>query len=445
MNIKFTEILKTTLINADYDNNTDKINQTIKTISDLLNELKELETTLLQQSNQSLTITCKYLSYSTNPIFALIPDDIKCENYVSVYIHLIKIRSTLQERIININENQVKSLWCEDFSVISQHTENCFQKYLDIENGGSTVDEQDRKNEKKSWDFFTMDTEYENNANTAQDSLFSLTQQNHATTIDNKNFDEIHFQDEIKYSTLFRLVIQVVPLQKSTFIQQIHDQRLKKEEIETMSLTESSKFLITHPDDKTTKHLWKSERLYEQLRKLFTEKKYHSKGFVVIDKDQVFLDFMNINTQLPRRIQSEYKIIEQTLLIQIQFYYQTKTFEYFVTSNANISNLIDRFIHDNDLQLISSDIYLNFSDEFGKCINGETIADISDKKLIKITVTEENSNNSILCEVTLYPKEGKHLSSSAVILFRDVEHCGTSSNNSGIRQLKFPAVPWNSF
>jgi hypothetical protein len=267
-----------------------------------------------------------------------------------------------------------------------------------------------------------MGTEYKNNTNTVQDSLlttgnYSRTQQNHITTIDNKNFDKIHFQDEIKYSTLFRLVIEVVQLQKSTFIQQIHDQRQKKEEIKSISLTKSSKFLITHPDDKTTGHLWKAERLYEQLRGLFIDKKYDSKTFVVIDKDQVFLNFMNNNTQLPRRIQLEYKITKQILLIQIQFYYQTKIFEYFVTSNTNISILIDRFIHDNDLQLISPDIYLNFSDEFGKCINGEIIADISDKKLIKITVTEENANNSTLCEVTLYPKEGINISHLTEFIF----------------------------
>jgi hypothetical protein len=79
-----------------------------------------------------------------------------------------------------------------------------------------------------------------------------------------------------------------------------------------------------------------------------------------------------------------------------------------VTSSAKISTVIDRLIHDNNLQLKSQDIYLNFSDEFGKCINGETIADISANKLINIIVTEENVDNSTLCEITLHPNEGRH-------------------------------------
>jgi hypothetical protein len=60
------------------------------------------------------------------------------------------------------------------------------------------------------------------------------------------------------------------------------------------------------------------------------------------------------------------------------------------------------------MKIGSPEIRFVFSDEFGKCINGETIADLSVNKLVKIIVIEANVNNDTLCEVIVHPNEGKH-------------------------------------
>ncbi|CAF1275007.1 unnamed protein product [Didymodactylos carnosus] len=411
VNIELNETLKMTLINADYGDQIDKINETIQTITDFLNELKGIEDTLLQRSTQSLTKTCIAV-YINNPILEFISENIKCENYVALNIHLIQVRSSLQERTININEKQMK-LWHEDFHTNSQQ-KNCFQNYLSTENELISGDQADNIDTPENWEFFQMDNDYSNYDNVSENDLllnedYSLTQQKHPITTVEQTHQLIDFEDKIEYLKLFQLFIKFVPLTSSTFIQQMHEQRSKKEEVEFIPLTKAQKFIITHLDGKTAAYLWKGERLYEQLRKVFNDKKYDINTLAVIDKDEIFVDFTNNNSQLPHRILLEYYIIQKTQLVQVHFQFQTKLFEYLVTSNTNISTIIERFIHDNNFQLIPPDICLNFSNEFGKCINGKIIADISDKKIINIIVKEENADAGTLCEVTLHSKGGKHL------------------------------------
>jgi hypothetical protein len=414
LNTELTKKLETSLVNSNYDNKIEKINQTIQSITNLLNDLKEIEDILQQQSIQSLTSTCTIMSVE-NPILKDIPENIKCENYVALSIHLIKIRSTLQEKIININEKENKILWHEDFSPNSQwratQQENCFQNYLNVENGITTVNQQNNINDEGSWDFLQMNVDNPNYDGMPENDVFNdeptLVQSNPITTTDNSGFQEIDIEGVPEYSTLLQLVIKIVPLTTSTFIQRIHDKQQQKEEIESIPLTKIQKFAIAHPDGKVGSHGWRGEKLYEQLRKLFTEKKYDTKTLGIVDKDQIFMDFLNPDSQLPPRLMLDYKIIEKTSLIQIQFQFQTNTFEYFATSDANISTIIHRFISDSNLQPKSPEIYFVFSDEFGKCINGETIADLSVDKLVKIIVIEANVNNDTLCEVIVHPNEGK--------------------------------------
>lgn len=419
VNTEFIEILKTKIINIDYNNDIDRISEIIQHISNLLKDLSQSETILLRQSNELLKIACEKSLNFKNPILALIPNDIKCENYVSLYIQLNKTTSILEEQMIIIKENQVMSLWNEVFPIDYQNTtnpqENLFKKYRDTKNNDSKHDQQDRKNEESLWEYFNMNTECKGDTVVVNDILlttdnFSYTQQDHTVNVESEKTDEIHFSNEIKYSVLFQLAIDIVSLQKSTFIQQIHEKRQEQKEIQSIILTKFSKFFITYPENKIAAHLWKPEKFYEQLKKVFSEKNYDLESYAVIDNDQIFVNFMNNNTDQLRRIQFEFKIVQQTSLIKIQFYYKEKIFEYFVTSEANVMNVINRFIHDNDLHLISPDIYLIFFDEFGKCINEKTIDSVVNDKSIKITVTtEDNPTDSILYEVKFYPNEGKYL------------------------------------
>ena len=414
---EFTSTLTVALINVDHDNDIDKINRIIEEITKFLNELKEVEDTLLQYSNQSLRIICEQC-ISENPILSLTPDYVKCENYVSVNVHLIKVRSVLQERIIDINEKARKSLWHEQFDTSSfsntEQQENRFQKCLNEENR-PVLENQHSNNAGEELDLFGSDKNNVPYGDVLREDLLSsenyMSTERYQTTTrttDDPNPFQMDCEDTNEYAILFELVIKVVPLLTSTFIQEIHVQRQKKEEAEVVPLTKPQRFAIAPLDGKIESRLWKCEKLFEQLRKLFQEKKYDSNTYAVIDADKIFLNFSDDNTPLPRRMKFEYKILEKSSLVEVEFHFQTKTFRYFVTSNAKTSTIIDRFIHDNNLQLLSVDIYLNFTDEFGKCITGETIADLSSEKLIKITVTEETTDTSTLCEVTLRVNEGEY-------------------------------------
>jgi hypothetical protein len=174
LNIELTEMLEKSLINVDYKNQIAKINETIRSITDFLNELKEIENTLLQQSVQSLILTCEIMTLES-PILKMIPKNIKCENYVPLNIHLIKIRSALQEWILNIKEKEIKLLWHEDFSPTTQfrieQQQNCFQKYLNVENGITSVDPQNEMNEEDRWEFLQMNADYGNYNNIAENNI----------------------------------------------------------------------------------------------------------------------------------------------------------------------------------------------------------------------------------------------------------------------------------
>ncbi|CAF1611237.1 unnamed protein product [Rotaria magnacalcarata] len=133
--------------------------------------------------------------------------------------------------------------------------------------------------------------------------------------------------------------------------------------------------------------------------------------YIVIDKNEMCVDFTNTNARLPHGISLEYVIIEKTLLFSIQFNYQKKLFEYFATSKCNISTIIDRFIRDNDIKLSSNNGYLCFFDEHGKTIENGTIADLinqsdhPENRTISITVNEEDNQTSMLCEITIRSKQ----------------------------------------
>ncbi|CAF4777612.1 unnamed protein product, partial [Rotaria sp. Silwood2] len=130
LNDELIQKLNENIINIDYNNDVDKIQKTIQTITEFLNELKIIENRLQQQSTQSLIETCEYLAIE-NPILSWIPHRIKCENYVDLYMHLIRTRSKLQEKKFNIEEQKMK-LWDENFNSDEQQDKqgSRLQQYL---------------------------------------------------------------------------------------------------------------------------------------------------------------------------------------------------------------------------------------------------------------------------------------------------------------------------
>ncbi|CAF4719416.1 unnamed protein product, partial [Rotaria sp. Silwood1] len=401
---ELNQMLTAAIISIDYNDNIDKIKLTIQTITDLLNDLRSIEHFLLRQSTHSLKETCEILNIDNN-ILVFIPNEIKCENYVAVSIHLIRMRTILQERIVNIEEKQTKQ-WDENFNIKTfeeqQKYENRFLNYLNESSSISNETSQTiiDSNDNDIWPEILQDMTNYSNIDHLLDRDDFVRQPQHLT------IDEQH----LEYSSLFELHIKFVPLTLSTLFEQIHI-RFQEPQAQVVSLTKAQKFIVIHADGKDHTYLWKRENLFERLRNLFEKEKYDINKYVVVDKNEFFVDFTNTNVQLLQEISLEYFIIEKTSLLSIQFNYQNNLFQYFSTSKCNISIVIDRFINDNNIKLSSNNIYLCFFDEHGKTIDNGTIADLIsqinhlDNKTISITVTEEDNQTNMLCEVTLRPKQ----------------------------------------
>jgi hypothetical protein len=379
------------IINIDYNNDIDKIHSTIQIITEFLNDLKTTEDTLYQQSTQSLGQICKLLAIE-NSILSSIPEGIKCENYVALNIHLIRTRSVLQERKVNLEEKETK-LWDEKFNSDESPDKqgNRFYQYL------TSVDEEQDNKESNDWILPLSDAEGLNNENNLLLFEDHPSHQRQTTSED----------PLIEYSSLMELNIKLVSCTSSIFIQQIQKYR-EEPQVESTPVTKAQKYIIVHPDEKPISYLWKSEKFFEQLQKLFVEKKYDYDSLVVVDKNEMFVDFTkNVYSPSSKTI-LKYRIIEKQLLFQIQFQYGTRVYEYLTTSKSSISVIIYRFIDDNHLQSLSPDICLCFFDEYGKCIDDGTIDDLrkTDSRIILIKVTEEPPNTNTLCELTLQSEKG---------------------------------------
>ncbi|CAF4218433.1 unnamed protein product, partial [Adineta steineri] len=244
-------------------------------------------------------------------------------------------------------------------------------------------------------------------------------------TSTNPIVDDIFFDDHVKeipipqpttttttfdYESLFQLDVKSVPLTASILFEQIHNH---KEESITIDLNKALKYSITHPDGKVASSFWKGENLFHKLREMFKKEKYDENIFVIIDKNDILLDFLNESTQAPKRIPQELFIIQKESLFQIEFRFQDNNFKYFISSNVKIPSIIQRFLTDYNIKPSSDENYLCFFNEHKRTIENETIADLikqtnnPESKTIPIIITENNLNTSLLYQITLRTKQNQ--------------------------------------
>ena len=455
-------ILNTTFIQSSDNTDKEKLQINIKTITDLLNDLKEYENFLLAQSSLSLTETCGHLGID-NVILSLISEEIKCKNYVPLAIKLTEIRSKLQEQTIDIEEKDIK-LWNEnvDIQLSGQDTsKNVFRLLkdpnLDIKtifgdgggqdpfgdgsgqdqfgNGGGQVlfgnigsqvlfgdvGGQDPFRDVGDQDpFGNIGSQHSSENVRGQDPSENVGGQNLSGNVGGQNLSgKIGGQDPVvnpprpaspsidqksEYTSLFELTIKSIPLTSSTLFDQI-------QKIQSPISTKATRVPLIHPNGTLERHLCKVEKLYELLNKEFQEKNYDFNRFIIIDQNQLFVDFTNTSNKVPSYISSEYRIIEKKLLISVILDYQQDQIEYLATTQCQISSVINQFIIDRKLNFPSPDAYLSLFDKLGKYIKTDSpISDIyrsdnEDSIYIKITKSENKSNT--LCEITVRPEQGK--------------------------------------
>ena len=347
------ETFERTFIQVEYDEQIEQLQTHIQQINQLLHEWKSMEDVLLRQSAESLRSTCEQIGIE-NDILKWIPEQIKCENYVSLSIYLNQVQSTLQERKINIEE-KTTHLWEETFHARSNEQniqrKNRYHRYL-----------------------------HEKGPIERSDSIDNF---------ENNDDEDISSQ----YKTLFQLYIASKRI----------PERIEQEPQKTGPVKRVQTFVITYPDRKSQSNGWKSDNLYEELRRLFRDKKYDSSIYTIVDSNQISIDFMDPNCHPPTPLPVKYSIVEKSMLISIEFHYGTQRFTYLALPDCHFSSLIERLTNDQQLQPLSTDSRQCFYDELGRFIEDGTIGNlyrINDTAPIMINI-EQHDDNATLLEIRL--------------------------------------------
>ncbi|CAF4174795.1 unnamed protein product, partial [Rotaria magnacalcarata] len=385
--------LKKELINID-NNIGDKttiiqtMESNIKDIDQLLDELKEMEETLVETGTETVTKMCKdYMIES--PLLQIIGEEIQCRNYVSLNIILIQVRYKLQEKIINIEEENTKQ-WNENFDEASNQAEqhNRRNRFCPIEVEDPQQDDvsifKGRIKHRDS-DDKTIGKVDESNSNEPSSPLV----------------------ENVEIPSLFELTIEPIPIASLPSILAACDQS------NTASVPQKKvhKFDITRqPDGKFDSYTCKIETIYTKLKDHMTKKKYDINTNVVVDNNKIFIDFTRTDARLPNPLPLEYQIVERTLLVPIRFLQGQEEFEYLTLSDCSVLSIIRRFVDEHDRKPSSSEFRYCFCDELGRYIDNGTIAELSRMNRdmpIVIVVTEENMQGSVFYAVTLRTKEGQ--------------------------------------
>ncbi len=474
--------LDESLIQPFHNEQSKDFKSTIRTITEFLNELKDIEDALQQQSSLSLAEVCNSI-YIENPIVAMIPNEIKCENYVPLIIKLIEIRSNLQEQTIE-KEEENKEQWNYSFDEQPNEQENTpgiFQTFVEKpdeqENGQGifqTFKERSDEEENGSGIFQTFKEtpnveiddddspkippfpdpfDYKSfqdgerysgeNAGTRITNITPSDNTNNAsnpintrsihdstsTDKEESNVDSQSVTSEVEiidpkpapdhryipppsYKSLFELNTKSVPLTASFLFEQIRDHKQKADSA-LLSIPDISRFEIVYPDDTRKPIRFRTENIYQRLKTAFQEKNYSFNEFIVVDQNQIFVDFLNENNEksLPR-ISSEYHIIPKTLLVPLILEFESKESEYLVTLKCQISSIINHFLIDHRLTFASSDTFLGFFDELGSYIHeDETIQNVyrsHNTNVIRIKIIKYEDNTNELSEVVLIFNEGNY-------------------------------------
>ncbi|CAF5108871.1 unnamed protein product, partial [Rotaria sp. Silwood1] len=213
---KLQQIFERELINISYNENIDVLQSHMQQINQLLDDLKSIEDILLRQSTESLRSISENMRIN-NEILMLIPKEIKCENYISLSIYLNQVKSILQERKINI-EKKAAHLWQENFDSNRNEQDiigkNRYHRHLH----GNDI----------------TDSTYSNNISNGDES-------------DNED-DVGNETDSPKYSSLFQLYVNAIPITSKQPISDANHQQPQK--IEPMKKVQT--FVIEHPNGKSS-------------------------------------------------------------------------------------------------------------------------------------------------------------------------------------------------
>ncbi|CAF1212894.1 unnamed protein product [Rotaria sp. Silwood1] len=400
LNDELDYILKSWFILSNDQPEKEKLQAKIRTITEFLNDLKDVEHRLDGQWAKSFAETCEILSIE-NSIVSLIPKEIKCENYVPLCLKFIQIRSQLQEQVIGIEE-KIINIWNARFDVpnTDQRKENSFNVFRN-----------------KDDDILRFNA----TSNPTTDSQPSATPEPTTTNtglidwlkiIDIPNVpdealrpsavsSQVVYERTINYTSLFKLKITSISLPLSGIFE-----KSRTQVEQAVSKTSNMRFTITFTDGKQLKYHCKPDRLYIRLKSIFDERRYDLNAIGIIDPNQILVDFMKttVNNFLPI-IETEYYITEKTLLTPIILEFQNNQFEYFVKAEATITSILSRFILDQQLEFTPPNNYFSVFDSLGRYVAEDcqfnTIYRFDEQNPVHLQILRCNQDSNICCEITL--------------------------------------------
>ncbi|CAF3731288.1 unnamed protein product [Rotaria sp. Silwood1] len=374
------ESFQNKLINID--NGCDDKNLVVKTlessindIDELLNELKDIQDTLSDKGTESLAKIC-HDTHIKNSLLNIIGDKVKCENYVFLTVHLIHVRSKLQEKTIDFEEQNTEQ-WTDSFyeqadQTSQRSTRNRFRP-------DERDDEEDYDSGGRHVPGIVL------NSNPEPDPLPSPSNQVHILSL---------FELNIGPTSIASL--------KSVFgsDDQTNNATTSPDKVEMFELTNPCnvpKFCIK----------CKTGTFYGKLKAHLIQKKYDMNTYAVVDYNKIFVDFTRTDARLPKPFPTKYCIVERSLLIPIVFQYGGEQYEYLTLSDCNVHNIIHRFIDEKELKQ-SPEVRLLFYDKLWKCIENEMVSelshDVNHNLPVVIVVREENIEDSLLYTVNLQTK-----------------------------------------
>ncbi|CAM4842781.1 unnamed protein product [Rotaria magnacalcarata] len=397
LNAKCIEQFDELIIHSEIDNDVDKIQAIIHTITQLLNDLKKSKDLMLHQSSQSFIEICQHLAIE-NPIVALIPAEIRCENYVPLNIHLVRIRSILQEKKVNIEEKTVK-LWREQASEQEETDESNFQPDS-FQNDALEITEIEGVDYQSVPPSPSITEEKPVDGN---DSILPRSSSPRQETVDD------NFEQPLVYSSLYKFDIRLVPCSSLNFLQKLHQYRTEPA-AEGLAATKAHKFVVTHPDGTTKGFVFKTDKFRERVRKIFDDHHYDHDQYALVDKNELLFDFNKEEFQSSQISCLEYRIVERKHLVCVKFQYQSSAVEYLTTSKNQMAIIIQHFIDINQLKGMATEQCLYFCDQYGACIDDFSLEDLYEnrEKPVTVIVKELTSVNDILYEIHVTNTENFH-------------------------------------
>lgn len=401
--------LQETVMRASENEPIETLKANIQTVTDLLNELREVEETLCDRSHLPLAETCGYISIDEK-LLQLVPSSLKCENYVALSIHLIRTRATLQEQVLNIEERGTNR-WYESFEdtrINETAGQNKFHEFLnpphqvvpqknegvdlmgdfnwDLPPGVTTTDEQNM-----------VDTDvFEGVERRAplqkQESVLQ--------EVPIPNNTQVLVKEQLDYATTSELELKVIPMPAGPSANAAVGEINEK----------AQRFSVKLPNGTLSPIVCKRDRLFDQLKKIFNVNRIDPKEKVVIDKTSIFVDLNGNNSPPARETCLEYFIVDASSLFQVVFHLIDSQIERSCTAEAKIFTLCQHLISDH--HQTNAGTCLCFADAFGRLLSDVTVGELyqstaGENNIVTVSVTEEQLENSSSCEVSMQINESK--------------------------------------